>query len=165
MGTLVVLIALLPLAVSFGVGFLLLRHHRRLVLAQPEATSEGLAIPARAVFCTGGLLGVHRRNSIAPRVVIALDGIHFTAMGRQRWNWDAIAHVEARQARSGWKLLFVGSQRGSVLAIDIPGEPATLAALRALPERLPLTPQAALLRDGSSTRGAEGLRPFSGRLR
>jgi hypothetical protein len=52
-----------------------------------------------------------------------------------------------------------------VLAADIIGEPNVLAALRALPDGLMMTPQAALLRNGTAAAGTENLPLYRGLLR
>jgi hypothetical protein len=62
------------------------------------------------------------------------------------------------------KLVFVGRCRGNVLVADIIGEANVLTALRALPDSMVLTPQAALLRNGSAAAGMEGLPLYRGRM-
>jgi len=108
-------------------------------------------------------LGGRQHNSLHPELTIGHQGIRFRAMARKAWSIADIAHVEARARTSGWKLVFVGRRGGSVLVADILGDANVVAALRALPDAVVLTPQAALLRNGSAAAGLEGLRLYQGR--
>lgn len=162
------MIALLPAVLLMG-GVAAYRVSRRLGVRLhrgPNHSPAGVRVPARAVFVhTGGVLAIRRRSSIAPELVIAADGIHYRAVGTGHWPFDTIDHVEARQRRGGWKLIFVGRKRNAVLIADIIGEHNVLATLCALPDALALTPQAALLRNGSSRGGKEDLSLYRGVMR
>jgi len=141
------------------------RRRRALALASPVPTAEGLQIPVNAIYAqVGGLLGGRQHNSLHPELTIGHQRIHFRAVTRKAWSIADIAHVEARARTSGWKLVFVGRRGGSVLVADILGEANVLAALRALPGTMLITPQAALLRNGSAAAGVEGLRLYQGRM-
>jgi hypothetical protein len=139
------------------------RRRRALALASPVPTAEGLQIPVNAIYTqAGGLLSGKQHNSLQPELTIGHRGIHFRAMTRRAWAIADIAHVETRVCTGGWKLVFVGRRGRGVLVADILGEANVLAALRALPDSAVLTPQAALLRNGSATAGVEGLRLYQG---
>lgn len=143
-----------------------LRRRRVLVQAVPVLTADGLQIPVNAIYTqAGGLMGGKQHNNLHPELTMGHQGIRFRAMTRKAWPIADIAHVEARARRGGWKLIFVGRQRGSVVVADILGEANVLAALRALPDGLALTPQAALLRNGTAAAGIEGLPLYRGRVR
>jgi hypothetical protein len=156
--------ALTPLLVGGIALHFVLGRRRALAQALPVPTAEGVQIPVNAVYVQGGgLLGGKQHNSIRPELTIGHEVIRFRAITRKVWSIADIAHVEARSRPGGWKLVFVGRRRGNVLVADILGEANVLAALRALPDSVILTPQAALLRNGSAAAGVEGLRLYQGR--
>ena len=146
---------------AFAVRFIV-RRQSALARATPIATPDGLQIPVNGIYTRGGFLGGFQRNSLRPEFTVGRDAIRFKAVSRQELPFAAIAHVEARPRRNGWKLIFVSHVRSIVVVADIIGETSVLAALRALPDDLPRTPQAALLRDGSAATATEGLQIYSG---
>lgn len=157
--------ALIIAPVAGIAAYFILGRRRRLAQALPVPTVDGLQIPVNAIYAQGGgFLGGKQHNSLNPELTIGHQGIRFRAMTRKAWSIADIAHVEARARRGGWKLVFVGGRHGSVMVADIIGEANVVAALRALPDGLALTPQAALLRNGSAAAGVEGLKLYRGRM-
>ena len=155
-----VLFALMLAAIPF---IYILRRRTNLAEAQPTETPDGLEIPVNGIYTRGGgWLGGFQRNSLRPELKIGRSGILFRAVSRKEWPFAAVAHVEARPRRNGWKLIFVGRTSGSVVVADIIGEANVLAALRALPDGLALTEQAALLRNGSTGAARYGLHLYRG---
>jgi hypothetical protein len=157
---------MLPMALMGAIAlYFVLGRRRALAQALPVPTAEGVQIPVNAVYVqSGGLLGGKQHNSIRPELTIGREAIRFRALTRKMWSVADIAHVEARSRPGGWKLVFVGRRRSNVLVADILGEANVLAALRALPDSMILTPQAALLRNGSAATGVEGLSLYRGRM-
>lgn len=161
------LIIALPLVPGCALAaWLLWRRRATLAQAVPTIVQGGVQIPLNLlVVRSGGILGGVQRNSMRPRLVIGNEGLRFQAITSQHWVFATIAHVEARPRRSGWKLVFVRLDRKAVLVADILGEHNAVAALRALPRSLALTPQAAVLRDGEGAAGKTGLHLYRGPLR
>ncbi len=148
------------------VVLLLGRRRRTLANASPMPSTDGLQIPVNAIFTRSGqLFGSKQHNSINPELTIGRAGIGFRALTRKQWPIAQIAHVEIRPRRGGWKLIFVGRGQTGVVVADIVGEANVLAALRALPDGTVMTPQAALLRDGTPAAGTDNLTLYRGLLR
>lgn len=160
---------LMPLLVFAAVGIVLLRR-RNAVRAMPsaplEAAADGtIAVPIRGLYLRhSGMFGGDSNNSVNPRFAIGPEGIGYRAFRRGRLPFAAIEHVEVRERFGSVHLLFLNSSGPRLLSVNVGDRDTARQVFNALPRSVPLTPEAAMIRDGAAGAGTPGLRLYHGRF-
>jgi hypothetical protein len=158
----------LPLLVFAAVGIVLL--WRRNALATPSAPLEiaadgTIAVPVRGLYLRrAGMFGGDSNNSINPRFAIGPEGIRYRVFRQGRLPFSTIDHVEVRKWFGSVHLLFLNSSGPRLLSVNVGGRDTARQVLIALPSSVPLTPEAAMIRDGTADAGTTGLRLYRGRF-
>ena len=160
---------LLPLLVFAAVGIVLLRR-RNAPRATPSAplgiTADGtIAVSVRGLYLRrAGIFGGDANNSVNPRFTIGPDGIGYRVFRQSQLSFAAIDHVEVRQRLGSVHLLFLNSSDPRLVSVNVGDRDAARQVLIALPSSVPLTPEAAMIRDGVVGAGTTGLRLYHGRF-
>jgi hypothetical protein len=160
---------LMPLLVFAAVGVVLLRRRKALrampIVPLEIATDGTIAVPVRGLYLRrAGIFGGESNNSINPRFAIGPDGIFYRVFRRGRLPFAAIDHVEVRERFGSVHLLFLNSSGPRLLSANVGDRDSAKQVLNALPRSVPLTPEAALIRDGAASAGTTGLRLYHGRF-
>jgi hypothetical protein len=159
----------LPLLVFAAVGIVLLRR-RNAPGARPSAPlgimADGtIAVPVRGLYLRrAGIFGGDANNSVNPRFTIGADCIGYRVFRQSRLPFAAIDHVEVRQRFGSVHLLFLNSSDPRLLSVNVGDRDTARQVLIALPSSVPLTPEAAMIRDGTADAGTTGLRLYRGRF-
>lgn len=160
---------LLPALALATVGIVLLRRRnalREMACAPPEITADGTtAVPVRGLYLRrAGIFGGDSNNSLNPRLVIGPQGIRYRVFREGRLAFSAIDHVEVRERFGSVHLLFLNGSGPRLLSADVGDHDTARRVLNALPSSVPLTPEAAVIRDGATGAGTTGLRLYHGRF-
>jgi hypothetical protein len=157
---------LLPLLAFAAVGIIVLRRRNALPSAPLEIAADGtIAVPVRGLYLRrAGIFGGDANNSVNPRFSIGPDGIGYRVFRQSRLSFAAIDHVEVRQRLGSVHLLFLNSSDPRLLSVNVGDRDTARQVLIALPSSVPLTPEAAMIRDGAAGAGATGLRLYRGRF-
>jgi hypothetical protein len=112
----------------------------------------------RAGFLQGG----YSKNSISPRFWVEPGAIRVRILKTWRLPFGEITQIDARKTMTGVALVFL-SETGNRAFIVRFGEAALArAALSLVAAAIPLTKEAAVLRDGHARAAAPGLRRYRG---
>jgi hypothetical protein len=160
---------ILSLLVFAAVGVVLLRRRnaqRTMPTVPLEIAADGtIAVPVRGLYLRrAGIFGGDSNNSVNPRFAIGPDGIGYRVFRRGRLPFAAIEHVEVRKRFGSVHLLFLNSSGPRLLSVNVGDRDTARQVLDALPRSVPLTPEAAMIRDGAAGAGTTGLRPYHGRF-
>lgn len=159
-----IVLALLVLAV---VGVVLLRRRigqRAMSSAALEIAADGtITVPVRGLYLRRiGIFGGDAKNSINPRFAIGSEGIRYRVFRQGQISFAAIGHVEVRERFGSVHLLFLNSAGPRLLSVNVGDRDSANQVLNALPRTVPLTPEAAMIRDGAAGAGTTGLRLYHG---
>lgn len=160
---------LMPLLVFAAVGIVLLRRRnalRAMPSAPLDAAADGtIAVPIRGLYLRrAGMFGGDSNNSVNPRFVIEPGDICYRVFREGRLPFSAIDHVEVRERFGSVHLLFLNSADPRLLSVNVGDRGTAKQVLNALPRTVPLTPEAAMIRDGAAGAGTTGLRLYHGRF-
>ncbi|WP_066807565.1 hypothetical protein [Sphingomonas asaccharolytica] len=160
---------LMPLLVFAAVGIALLRR-RNALRAMPsrplEAAADGMiAVPIRGLYLRrAGLFEGGSNNSVNPRFASGPEGIRYRVFREGRLPFSAIDHVEVRERFGSVHLLFLNSFGPRLLSVNVGDRDSAKQVLNALPRSVPLTPEAAVIRDDVAGAGTTGLHLYHGRF-
>ena len=131
-----------------------------------EAAADGtIAVPIRGLYLRhSGIFGGDSNNSVNPCFAIGPEGIGYRVFRRGRLPFSAIEHVEVRERFGSVHLLFLNSSGPRLLSVNVGDRDGARQVLNALPRSVPLTPEAAMIRDGAAGAGTTGLRLYHGRF-
>lgn len=129
---------------------------------QQDTPKDTVFVPVSATFiCKGPLPGM-ARNSIWPSLLITPTGIQFRVLIEKNWSFSEISQVDVRKTRfGGVRLVFAGGGR-RIFTAKVRDLTAARTALAALPHNLPLSVNAAIIRDGTDTAATPGLPRYRG---
>jgi hypothetical protein len=159
----------MPLLVFAAVGIVLLRRRnalRTMPSVPLEIAADGtIAVPIRGLYLRrAGIFGGDSNNSVNPRFAIGPEGIGYRVFRQDRLPFSAIDHVEVRERFGSVHLLFLNSSGPRLLSVNVGDPDSAKQVLNALPRTVPLTPEAAMMRDGAPGAGTTGLRLYHGRF-
>ncbi|CAN5328179.1 hypothetical protein BH09PSE6_BH09PSE6_10890 [soil metagenome] len=102
-----------------------------------------------------------------PMLALAPEGLRYRTLLEGTWPYAEIEQVDVRRTLFGgeMRILFLGNGNRRVLAATLGGPDAARQVLKALPASLPLSVDAAILRDGTAAAATPGLRRYRGQLR
>lgn len=160
---------LLPVLVLVAAGIVLLRRRKTLqaISSAPlEIAADGaIAVPIRGLYLRRArMFGGDSNNSVNPLFAIEPEGICYRVFREGRLPFSAIDHVEVRERFGSVHLLFLNSADPRLLSVNIGDRGTAKQVLNALPRTVPLTPEAAMIRDGEAGAGTTGLRLYHGRF-
>jgi hypothetical protein len=160
---------LVPLLVFAAVGIVQLRRRNALRATQSAPlgiTADGtIAVSVRGLYLRrAGIFGGDANNSVNPRFTIGPDGIGYRVFRQSRLSFAAIDHVEVRRRLGSVHLLFLNSSDPRLLSVNVGDRDTARQVFNALPRSVPLTPEAAMIRDGAAGAGTPGLRLYHGRF-
>jgi hypothetical protein len=160
---------LVPLLVFAAVGIVQLRRRNALRATQSAPlgiTADGtIAVSVRGLYLRrAGIFGGDANNSVNPRFTIGPDGIGYRVFRQSRLSFAAIDHVEVRRRLGSVHLLFLNSSDPRLLSVNVGDRDTARQVLIALPSSVPLTPEAAIIRDGTADAGTIGLSLYNGRF-
>ncbi len=130
----------------------------------PDGTGERIAV--RGLYRRSGIFGGEAHNSINPVFAIGEDALHFRIFRATSWPFSEIGQVDLRKGVIGdVRILFLTPGNGRMLAVAVADMDAARALLGKLPRSLPISIDAATLRDGSAEAATPGLRRYTGLVR
>jgi hypothetical protein len=143
------------------------RERDRLALAAGPAQDDAgfTEFPVRGAFTRAGFLqGGYSKNSINPRFWVERDAVRIRILKAWHLPFADLKQIEARKTMTGMALIF-RIEAGSRIFIVRFGE-AGLArsALALVASSVPLTEEAAILRDGNARGATPGLPRYRGPL-
>ncbi len=166
---------LLPLVVFavivlLAVWLLVVRRNRGApgggAVVLPKAADGSIRVPVRSLFTSGGVFGAKRWNSLSPMLTILPDRLRFRVFRDSDLPFAHIEQIEVRRGLFGGAyLVALGEGGSSVLAIGLADAAVAKAVLAQLPRTIPLTSDAAMLRDGRPDAATPGLRRYRGPVR
>lgn len=162
-----VIAVVLPLLMFAAVGVLLLRRRTaqqaRSATALEIAADGTIAVPVRGLYLRRiGIFGGDSKNSVNPRFAIGPEGIRYRVFRQGQLPFSIIDHVEVRERFGSVHLLFLNSSGPRLLSVNVGDRDTAKQVLNALPRTVPLTPEAAMIRDGATGTGTTGLRLYHG---
>lgn len=132
--------------------------------AAPDGTGERIAV--RGLYRRNGMFGGESKNSINPMFAIGADALHFRIFRAASWPFAEIGQVDVRKGMFGdAHVLFLAPGNAKLLAVTVADIGAAKAMLGKLPRAVPLSEDAAMVRDGSAAAATPGLRRYSGPIR
>jgi hypothetical protein len=160
---------ILQLLVFPVIGIVLLVRWKAMRSAPPAPTgiaADGaVTVPVHGLYLRrAGLFGGVSHNNLNPRFAIAPDGIRFRVFRESVLPFSHIDHVELRDRFGLTYLLFVNGAGPRLLSVSVGNRHNAKQVLDALPRAVPLTAEAATLRDGTAAKGTPGLRLYGGRF-
>ncbi len=130
---------------------------------------DGTAVPVQALYSATTwflFFGMSSRNSIAPRLRVGESGIHYRIVGEASWPFAEMEQVDVRKPWFGGpRVLFLGNRNRRVLAAAVADFEIARRLIAALPASVPLSREAATLRDGNADAATPGLRRYGGVVR
>ena len=139
---------------------------RQALAAGPTPDEAGMTeFPVRGIATRGGFLrGGYSQNSISPHFWIARDAVRIRILKEWRLPFVDLTQVDARKTIGGMALIFQIEAENRVFIVRF-GDPALArSALSLVASSVPLTEEAAVLRDGHARAATRGLPRYTGRL-
>ena len=139
---------------------------RQALAVAPTADAAGLTeFPVRGVATRGGfLLNSYSQNSLNPRFWVARDGVRIRILKEWRLPFVDLTQVDARKTMGGMALIFRIATENRVFIVRFGDAALARSALSLVASSVPLTEDAAVLRDGHARAATPGLPRYDGRL-
>ena len=139
---------------------------RQALAAGPTSDETGMTeFPVRGVATRGGFLGgAYSQNSINPRFWISGDAVRIRILKAWRLPFVDLTQVDARKTLGGVALIFQVKAESRVFIVRFGDAALARSALSLVPPSVPLSEDAAVLRDGHARAATRGLPRYGGRL-
>jgi hypothetical protein len=122
--------------------------------------------PVRGACTRAGFLqGGYSKNGINPRFWVERDAVRIRILRSWRLLWPDIKQVDARKTMTGMALIFQIEAGRRAFVVRFGEEGLARSALSRIPASVPLTEDAAILRDGNARAATPGLQRYRGPLR
>lgn len=135
--------AALVTAASIGAAIRLWKHQQQAMAAPPVAVGSTLVVPVGWIIARAGVFGLMRRDSLRPRLALTPEGVHYRALRESFWAWHEVQRVDASRTGRGVRLRFVGRTPQCFVEAGIADGTVAARVLQAVPQRVPLTTEAA----------------------
>lgn len=168
-----ILIGLAQLVLALLAGLFIWRMMSARRERDRQALTAGLApdeagmtaFPVRGVATRGGFLGnSYSANSLNPRFWIAPDAVRLRILKEWRLPFADLTQVDARKTMGGMALIFRIAAENRVFIVRFGDAALARSALSLVASSVPLTEDAAILRDGHARAATHGLSRYDGRL-
>lgn len=134
--------------------------------AGPTSDADGTtAFPVRGIATRGGFLrNSYSSNSLNPNFWIGRDAVRLRISKEWRLPFADLKQIDARKTVGGMALIFEIAAENRVFIVRFGDEGLARAALSLVASSVPLTGDAAILRDGHARAATPGLARYDGRL-
>ncbi|CAN5477464.1 hypothetical protein BH10PSE17_BH10PSE17_02830 [soil metagenome] len=145
-----------------------MRQQRRTepVIRVGTSDADAFIVPvlSTATHRGGFLWRVRATSASRPSLLIAPEGLRYRVLAEGSWPYDEIEQVDVRMTffGKGVRILFLGNDNHRLLSAVVSGPEVARQALAALPTTLPLSSEAAVMRDGTAAAATPGLRRYRG---
>lgn len=120
-------------------------------------------LPVRGTYSRAGFLqGGYAKNSINPRFWVGRDGVRIRILKTWHLPFAELLQIDARKTMTGVALIFQVAAANRAFVVRFGDPQLARTALALVPPTVPLTEEAACLRDGDSRAATPGLRRYRG---
>lgn len=131
----------------------------------PDAAGD-VEFPVRGTHTRPGFLqGAHSSNSIHPRFWVERDAVRIKILSTWHLPFREILQIDARELMTGMALIFQVAAANRAFVVRFGHADLARDALARIARSVPVTREAATLRDGDARAATATLKPYRGPLR